>query len=218
MPKSAILHLPVLTIDWAEVRELPSQDAASALQGLLRSLEGIEDNVFAVRGMACWIVEDRELYKELDDPEVGQKFASFDRFLKVTCPKSWSYCRDAMRVVKELREIPFTELVRIRRCNLEHLKKTSSGVRTLPAVIEAARTLPEKALVEKLNREHNQHLEVKQPMVMASADDVAEFESAIQMAMELEECQSRAEAIKAIAVDYLTGHRSEYEKLKESIA
>ena len=63
--------------------------------------------------------------------------------------------------------MPFEDLLSIKRANLEQLKQVSSNVRLLPAVIEAAKTLPEKAFVEKLNRDHAQHLEVKQPVAMA---------------------------------------------------
>ena len=135
------------------MRSEPAPEAADELRAILGALDGIEDKVFALRGMACLLIEERQLWSEHEDPEVGQPFASFDRWLKAAAPKSWSYCRDAMRVVKEL-GADFPDLLRIRRCNLEQLKRVSSNVRQLPAVIEAAKTLPEKAFVEKLNRDH----------------------------------------------------------------
>ena len=190
-----------LRVDWARMRSEPAPEAADELRAILGALDGIEDKVFALRGMACLLIEERQLWSEHEDPEVGQPFASFDRWLKAAAPKSWSYCRDAMRVVKEL-GADFPDLLRIRRCNLEQLKRVSSNVRHLPAVIEAAKTLPEKAFVEKLNRDHAQHLEVKQPVAMASAEDCAEFEAAIARAME-RGATTRAEAIKDIAVNYL---------------
>jgi hypothetical protein len=202
-----ILHNAVadfLAVDWARIKSESDAAAANELRAILSGLDGIEDKVFALRGMACLMIEERQLWVEHEDPEVGQPFTSFDRWLKWAAPKSWSYCRDAMRVVKEL-GADFPELLRIRRCNLEQLKKASTSVRRLPAVIEAAKTLPEKQFVETLNRDHNQHLEVKRPVEMAPAGDVAEFESAIAMAELIEEdCKSRADAIKVIAIRYLT--------------
>lgn len=206
-----------LRVDWARMRSEPAPEAADELRAILGALDGIEDKVFALRGMACLLIEERQLWSEHEDPEVGQPFASFDRWLKAAAPKSWSYCRDAMRVVKEL-GADFPDLLRIRRCNLEQLKRVSSNVRLLPAVIEAAKTLPEKAFVEKLNRDHAQHLEVKQPVALAPAGDVAEFESAIEMAMLVEHCDTRADAIKAIAVSYIQDHATEFEHLKEESA
>ena len=205
-----------LRVDWARMRSEPAPEAADELRAILGALDGIEDKVFALRGMACLLIEERQLWSEHEDPEVGQPFASFDRWLKAAAPKSWSYCRDAMRVVKEL-GADFPDLLRIRRCNLEQLKRVSSNVRQLPAVIEAAKTLPEKAFVEKVNREFEQHLEIKQPVVMAPQGDVAEFNAAIEMALLIEEgCETRADAIKAIAVSYLSdaGNRELWERRK----
>ena len=216
---SVIWHNSVdafLAVDWARIRSESAADAADEIRILLGTLDGIEDKVFALRGMACLLIEERQLWSEHEDPDVGQPFASFDRWLKWVAPKSWSYCRDAMRVVKEL-GADFPDLLRIRRCNLEQLKKVSTKVRRNPAVIEAARTLPEKAFVEKVNREFEQHLEIKQPVVMAPSGDVEEFESAIAMALLIEEgCETRADALKFVGLHYLSdpGNRELYERRK----
>ena len=44
---------------------------------------------------------------------------------------------------------------------------------------------------------------------MAPEGDVEEFESAILRAMAVEGCETRAQAIRAIAIDYLLGHPEE---------
>ena len=82
---------------------------------------GAEKKVFALRGMAALLIEER-LYKEVEDPEFGVPYASFDRFLKQEFPNSWSYIGDALRAVKELRQVPFEDLLQIKRANLEQLK------------------------------------------------------------------------------------------------
>lgn len=202
---SAILHE---TPNWAALRSEVPEVAAKHLGRILIQLDSVEKQVFALRGMAMLIVEERELYRWVIDEEVGDYFQSFDRWLKQTCPNSWSYCRDALRAVKELRDVPFTDLLEIKRCNLEQLKKVSSNVRILPEVVKAAKSLPEKQFVEQLNSKHDQHLECKQPVVMAPADDCAEFEAAIARAMELG-AATRAEAIKDISVNYLLDHPAE---------
>lgn len=158
------------------------------------------------------IVEERELYRWVIDEEVGDYFQSFDRWLKQTCPNSWSYCRDALRAVKELRDVPFTDLLEIKRCNLEQLKKVSSNVRILPEVIRAAKTLPEKEFVSRVNESHQQHLEVKQPVVMAEQSASTIIDQAVEMAMALEGCQTRSEALEAIAAYFVTGCQSTYEE------
>ena len=146
------------------------------------------------------------------DLEVGDYYASLDRFLKVEFPGSWGYIRDALRAVKELKDLPFTDLLEIRRCNLEQLKKVSSSVRILPEVVAAAKAMPEKAFVSKLNAEHHQALEVKQPVLMAEQSISRIVDQAIEMAMALEGCTSRSSAFEAIAAYFVMGCQSAYEK------
>ncbi len=191
--------------DWLALRIMDPEQAAPAIRSILLSLDPFEKQVFALRGMCAMLIEDRQLYRWVVDEEVGDYYASFDRFLKTEFPNSWSYIRDALRAVRELKDMPFADLLHIRRANIEQLKKVSSNIRTLPDVIQAAKQLPEKAFVAKLNAEHSQALEVKQPVVMASKDDCAEFEAAIARSMELG-ATTRAEAIRDISVNYLLDH------------
>jgi hypothetical protein len=187
-----------------------NEAAAKRLTAILCGMDRVEKQVFALRGMAMLLVEERELFRWVLDDEVGDYYVSFDKWLKDTCPNSWGYCRDALRAVKELKDMPFEDLLQIKRCNLEQLKKVSLSVRLLPDVVQAAKSLPEKEFVDKLNKQHDQHLDVKQPVVMADSGDLSEFEHAIEIAMALEDCHSRAEAIRVIAIDYTQEHETEY--------
>ena len=81
-----------------------------------------------------------------------------------------------------------------------------------PEVVAAAKSLPEKAFVSQMNEKHNQHLETSQPVVMATQDDCDEFETAIALAIAIEGCTSRAEAIRAIAVSYIQDHQGQVEQ------
>jgi hypothetical protein len=193
------------------------EPAAVRLTGILRSLDGVEKQVFAMRGMAALLVEERELYRFVVDEEVGDFYQSFDRYLKREFPCSWSYIRDALRAVKELKDMPFADLLEIKRCNIEKLKEVSSSVRLLPEVIQAAKTLPEKQFVEKMNKEHSQHLEVKQPVVMVASPDAAKFDHAVEMVMTVEEC-NRDEALLKIAELIEQEYSVPYEHLKEKTA
>lgn len=201
----AILHNPLKTLDASQLRSLPTREAADACTGLLRSLEGIEDAVFAARGMACLIIEERELYKELTDPEVDRPFGSLDRFLKWACPKSWSYCRDALRTVKELKETPLTDLLEIKRCNLEILKKTSTHVRKEPRVIEAAKTQSEAQFTQILTTEFNQHIEQRKTFKATyDAGEYAEVEKFLQWVGQHlpEPTEDLGAALLAFAIDH----------------
>lgn len=199
-------------LDWAQVRSMAVEPAANALRSKLRDLDGAEKQVFALRGMCGLLIEERELYRWVVDEEVGDYYTSLDRFLKQEFPNSWGYIRDAMRAVKELKDMPFEDLLQIKRANLEQLKKVSSSVRILPEVVAAAKSLPEKQFVSKLNSDHAQHLEIRQPVVMASTGDCDELETAIALAITIEGCGSRSEALKAIAVSYIQDHQGQVEQ------
>ena len=205
MNSSAISHQALRTPDWFAIKVMPPESAAEALRGILKSLDTVEKQVFAMRGRCALLIEEGQLYRFIVDDEVGDYYVSFDRFLKQEFPGSWGYIRDALRTVKELKDMRFEDLLDIKRANIEQLKRVSSGVRMLPEVVNAAKTMPEKQFVEKMNVEHNQCLEVKIPIAMAPADDCAEFEAAIQRSMELGSA-TRSEAIKDISVNYLLDH------------
>ena len=209
---SVISHQLFKSPDWLALKIMEPEAAHDNLRAILAAYDGAEKQVFAVRGMAALLIEERELYRFDWDDEVGDYFKSFDRWLKTACPNSWSYVRDALRAVKELKDVKFSDLLEIKRCNLEHLKQVSSNVRTLPEVVLAAKILPEKQFVQKLNQEHDQHLEAKSPVVMASPGVSGILEQAIEMAMALEGCKSREQALEAIAAYFVTGCQGSYEK------
>jgi hypothetical protein len=202
--------------DWLAIRLQSNETAAASVTSILKSMDLTEKQVYARRGMACLLAEERQLFRWVIDEEVGDYFVSFDRWLKQTCPESWSYCRQAMNAVKELKDMKFEDLLQIKRANIEQLKKVSSNVRLLPEVVQAAKHLPEKQFVEKLNTEHQQHLDVKTPIVMATPDDCEEFETAIAMAIAVEGCANRAEAIRCISVNYIQEHAVEAEHRQET--
>ena len=210
---SVISHQnPLDAPDWNQLRSMCAEVAGKRLTGFLRGLDGVEKQVFALRGMAMLIVEERELYRWVLDEEVGDFYQSFDRWMKQELPTSWGYCRDALRAVKELKDMPFEDLLQIKRANLEQLKKVSSSVRILPEVVAAAKSLTEKSFVAKMNEEHDQHLETKQPVVMATQDDCEEFETAIALAIAVEGCTTRAEAIRAVSISYIQDHQGQVEQ------
>lgn len=145
--------------NWNQLRALEPERAAAVLGVILKSLDAIEEKAFAVRGEAMLLIEERNLFRFVVDDEVGDYYQSFDKWLKDTLPRSWGYCRDALRTREECREIPYADYVQIPRCNSEQLKLASSSVRVLPEVIEAAKTETAKELRRKLNTDHGQHLE-----------------------------------------------------------
>lgn len=195
--------------DWRQLREMDERPAADALWSKLRDLDGVDKQVFAVRGMCALLIEERELYRWVVDREVGTCYVSFDRFLKMEFPNSWSYIRDALRAVKELKDMPFTDLLEIKRANIEQLKKVSSGVRLRPDVIAAAKTLPEKKFVEKLTREYDQHIDTRRVLkFIYDAGDYAEIEKfLVWVGKHLHEpTEDLGVALLAYAIDFNIEH------------
>jgi hypothetical protein len=212
----ALGHSPLRSPDWLALRVMPEQSAAEALRAILTALQGIEERAYAIRGRALLMIEQRELYKLDTDPEIGQPFVSMNRWLLVMHEKHYRSYRDALSAAKELNEIPFEDFALMPRANIKQLEGCSSSIRTKPDVIEAAKTMPEKQFVkEVLNQKYNQHLEVRQPVVMAESAVSEKIDQAVEMAIALYGCKSRGEALEAIAVDFLQSHSAEVERLED---
>jgi len=203
----AISHFQFPAPDWNTLRAAPPQEAADALAGILGSLDTIEKQSFALRGMACLLLEERELWKEFIDAEVGLPYSSLDRFLKQTLPNSWGYCRDALRAVKELREMPFADLLEMPRCNIETLKKVSTNVRKEPKVIEAAKTQTESQFAQTLTRDYAQAIESRATLKLTfAAGEMAEVEKALDAVGKLCSVDDRAGQLLALCIDYNLEH------------
>jgi hypothetical protein len=194
--------LPYQRLDWHAVRSMAPVDAAIALDGALRALDGLSKRIFIERGLILLEVESRRLWEFLATPE-GIPYRSFEHWVTLAADYSRRDCFYALAAAKELRDIPVRELSQMTRSNIEVMKTLSSGVRKQPEVIEAAKTLPEREFVAKLQNDYpSQHIEQRQPVTMASPEDCAEFEAAIARAME-RGATTRAEAIRDISVNYL---------------
>lgn len=203
--------LPYQRLDWHAVRTMQPADAAMALDGALRALDGLSKRVFIERGLILLEVESRRLWEHLAAPE-GTPYRSFEQWVCSAADYSRRDCFYALAAAKELRDIPVRELSQMTRSNIEVMKTLSSGVRQKPEVIEAAKTLPEREFVAKVQADYpEQHIEARQPLTMAAPDVCAEFEAAIARAME-RGATTRAEAIKDISVNYLLDYPAEEEQ------
>ena len=209
----AISHSSIPAPDWDALEVSPMEVAAGALRAILARLQGIEERTFAMRGRALLIIKERQLYKLDLDLEVGRPFESMDRWLKAMHPRHHRYYQESLTAAENLREMAFEDFAALPRCNVKQLEKTSSNVRILPDVIEAAKNLPEREFVAKLNKTYDQHLEEKKPVVMAPVEDASELDTAISIAMVVEGCTSRAEAIKCIAISYIQEHAVQAEHI-----
>jgi hypothetical protein len=78
--------------DWGWIARVADAPAAHTLHGWITRLDGIEKQVFAVRGRALLMMEERQLWKLLTDPATKAPWRSLDAWLASAAPHSRS-CR-----------------------------------------------------------------------------------------------------------------------------
>jgi hypothetical protein len=207
----ATLHPALCAPDFQAIRQLGRAEAGTRIQAILEGLVGIEDRVsntiFHIR-MECFrIAEEKETWRDVIDPEVGQPFKSADTWIKVMFPQP-RYCEEARATVKALHKVPYTQLLEITAANCKLLANVSSSVHTKPEVLEFAKTHSKRATIDWLNKNHGQHLEHAEPVIVPKGDN-DRFEAAITMSMALG-AKTRAEAVVDISESYIMDHAVEY--------
>jgi len=164
MTSGAISHLP--TPDFDVIRAMTPEDASKPVVDILRTVEAADERiesltrqVYALRGAAMLIAQEKQIFKFFIDDEWGEPFRSLDRWNKATFPKAWRYNAEALATIQKLPDVPMEKLVSTPRCNIMTLTQVSSNVRALPDVLAAAQTLSEDEFIGKLSRDHGQALE-----------------------------------------------------------
>jgi hypothetical protein len=173
-------------------------------------IESLTRQVYALRGAAMLIAQQKEIFKFFIDDEWGEPFRSLDRFNKATFPKSWRYNQEALATISKLPEVPMEQLVSMPRCNMVMLaNNVSSSVRALPDVLEAAQTLSEDEFAAKLSTEHGQHLERKETLKFTYSKGEAEMvKLALSMVGKLIEVEDMSGQLLALSIDYIAEHRA----------
>ena len=196
--------------DW-DILTKPSPEADLAVLQALSAMDGAEELIFHSRMRVLRAARKLRTWERCMDPEVDRPFASMEVWIKRTWPKSYRYAKDAWETEAALDAVPMDDLKAISGANLKVLadEGLSSGLRSKPEVLEAAKNLTKEGFVGYLNQTHQQH--IQKPVLMPK-EDLEEFEAAIEMAMVCEECQSRSEAIKAISVAYIQENAVNYER------
>ena len=212
---SAILH-QIPSPDFDAIRAMTPEDASKPVVDILRTVEAADERiesltrqVYALRGAAMLIAQQKRIYEFFIDDEWGEPFRSLDRFNKVMFPKSWRYNAEALATIQKLPDVPMEKLVATPRCNIMTLTQVSSGVRTLPEVLEAAQVLTEDGFIGKLTRDHGQHLERVQTLKLSyQSGDMAQVKKylsrkAVLLSLDAEDY---AGALLGIAIDDNTEH------------
>lgn len=191
----AISQYRVLGPDWTAIRVLDTRQAADAVAVILGALDKAEKQVFATRGMALILIEERKLWEG--------RASTMGQWIKQVAPTSWSECYAAMRSVRELLpDVPLEDLKEIKRCNVEEMKKLSSSVRRDRKVIEAAKTKPLREFLAQTANDHpDQHLDVK-----------SRLEEALEMCQALEGC-GKKQAEEIVGEFYIAENAVAFEKV-----
>jgi len=195
------------SLSLVEIREMNNADAAFWLTKRLRALEDIWRKGFAERGLILLEVEHRELWKYVTDDH-GKPFTSFSRWLIDCAPHSERDCRYALAAVKELQDVPKSDLLEIPRMNLEVLKSVSTSVRSQPEVLQAAKTLSEAEFVAHLQvTQPTQHIEATKRLVLTyPAGDLSVIEAALDLVGTLSKVESREGQLLAMCIDFIGEH------------
>ena len=210
----AILHLA--SPDFDAIRAMTAEDASGPVLDILRTMEAADEHiesmtrqVYALRGAAMKIAEEKRIWEYFIDEEVGKPFRSLDRWNKITFPQSWRYNQEALATISKLPDVPMEQLVSMPRCNMLMLANSvSSNVRALPEVLEAAQTLSEDAFAEKLSRDHGQHVERKVTLKFTySQGDSEMVKLALGMVGKLIDVEDMSGQLLALAIDYIEEHR-----------
>lgn len=149
--------------DILNLRTVDNLDAADVFDKRIRVMEQQHKRSFVERGMILVEMETRQLWSVLVDPDTNVYYRSLERWLMVAAPYSRSDCYAAMRAIKELKDVAVEEIQQMSRANVEILAGLSTAVKRDPIVIQAAKELPERAFVEKINESFpEQHVEPKE--------------------------------------------------------
>lgn len=197
--------LEIVSTNLADLLALPNDQAAIRLNERLSALDfihRIHERSYGERAVIIREFERRKLWAELLDPDTGVKFTSLTAWLSCS---DFLGCRrvnfEAKKTGEMLSDVPAEKLIDVPKGNIHVLTQLSTQVRNDPTILEAARTLPQKQFLEKLEREQPlQHVEVKGDFRFSPGRSGAKtVEEAIQWALEHDIAGSRDEAFVRMA-------------------
>ena len=197
--KAIVKVEPEAIIETPESRKELAVQYDSKIRTIERDLKGN----FVDMGSILIEMEKRELWKELEDRQ-GNKFKSFDRWLKDAAPFSRASGYAAKESMKRLIGfIPVEELKEMPRFAVETIAKLPKEKRASTKIRHAAKTQSRKKFTETVQKEAPEaHIEQKETIrVDASAKRVAD--RAIEVAQWIENTDNIQEAMEAIFSAYL---------------
>ena len=191
--------------DWLALKCMPDEPCATAVKAILCGLESTERRIYAIRGEALRLFDDRKLYTLFDDPAHGGACAGTWRWLEIYMPDTARYCQEALKSRQALAPfIPLEEAAKIPRCNLRLLETASDNVKSSPEVHVAAETQSQTQFAATLSRDYHQHIEASVTLKFKlPAGDAAIVEQALDIVGEKCGIDDRAGELLAWAIDYV---------------
>ncbi len=157
--------LDIFSTNLSDIIELPDSEAAVALNNRMRAWVRIDELApmsYVEKGIIARQFETRSLWRQLSDPDTGYPFTSYTAWMHskyLGCARTKF---DAKADVKMLEaDISIADLSQIReKENVKTLIGVSTAVRKDPEILAAAKTMPNNALLGKIETKHPlQHIE-----------------------------------------------------------
>lgn len=191
---------------------LADEDAEPILFNRLQQIAHTFELGYAEVGLICREVDAYLLWEKRIDPETGQPCASFTRWVRVCCPRSYATVYAAMRDIESLKDIPDHDLSQIPASNFPIVQQLSTSVRAEPDVIEAAKTQNTKGLVDHVRANYpDQAIEHSKMLRFKMSSSAAErVEMALKMA-QLKGANNWPDALELICAEAMEAWRYEEE-------
>lgn len=176
----------------------PDDLSLDQIEKTIESIDRKAKRSFIELGMLLWEVERRRLWEG--------KAESFDSWARLF-PIAYSTGRKALRIVKDLQDVPLYVLEGLPRFALEIARKVPQSLRSEPSVIEALMQKTEMELNEFVAKEYPQlHIDPPAPkeMICWTRGQRDVIDQAIAKVMEGEDSMTRADAIEMICAEFLT--------------
>jgi len=146
---------------YLKITGMRDEEAAQTLDDSMRRLEVEWKKTFIHRGLILLEFEKRELWRFVRDQKTGEPFPSMDKWIKRAAPMSFSDCYAALRILKQLQDMPIDALSAMPRCNIEVLRSLSVNERTAEldttdgnriSVVAAAQSMRKKEFEAAISR------------------------------------------------------------------
>jgi hypothetical protein len=193
--------LELVSANLSDLIKLPDEQAAPALNRRIMAwnvVDELHERSYVERGLIAIQVEKRQLWKFLIDPDTNTLFSCMDAWMSCS---QFLGCRrtnyEAKRSMKLLEDVPPEKLIDVPKGNIHTLTQLSTHVRNDPAILEAAKNLPQKQFLEKIEREQPlQHLEARGPLRLSpTKNERKDIDDWVQFALDHDLAGSVTEAI-----------------------